>query len=46
MITKAGSGVVAISSAYRNIGGYSSAVAGRVGDLDPDRLWSYRFVVC
>ena len=46
MITKAGLGVVATSSAYRNIGGHSSTVAGRVGDLDPDRLCSYRFVVC
>ena len=44
--TMAGSGGVATRRAYRNTGGYLANVAGRVGDLDPDRLYSYRFVVC
>ena len=39
-------GGVATRGACRNTGGYSAAVAGRAGDLEPDRLCFYRFVVC
>ena len=45
-ISMVGSGGVATRRAYRNTVGYSAIVTGRVGDLDPDRLYFYRFVVC